>query len=88
MGLKIAIDDKKFAKGEDEIIGIQGLAAVPNGGSVVISDAEVAAWEEAHDMKVQDAFKDSDVVKVTNAADPKPEPEPEPVPNEEGGGES
>jgi len=85
MGLKIAFDDKKFAKGENEIIGIQGLAAAPNGGSVVIHDDDVKAWEESHDMKLKDAFKDSDIVKVTESANPKEVEEPVPTLETEGG---
>lgn len=73
MGLRISINDKKF--GKDEIISIQGIAAVPNGGSVVISDADAELWAQTHGRKLEDAFEDSETVKIAKAADPKPEEE-------------
>lgn len=78
MGLKISLDDKKFAKGD--VVGIPGLAAVPNGDSVIVSSADVEAWEEVRGVKLKDALEGS-AFKFAQAADPKEEEEPEPVPD-------
>jgi hypothetical protein len=72
VGLKISLDDKKFAK--DDVVAISGLAAVPNGGSVVVSDADLATWEEANGVKLKDAL-DGSAFKLAQAADPKVEEE-------------
>ncbi len=90
MGLKISLDDKKF--GKEDVVGIPGLAAVPNGGSVIVSDADLKAWEEQRGIKLKDALEGS-AFKTAQASDPKEEEEPEPISDreleaqEQGGGE-
>lgn len=70
MALKVEANHPALPEGTELDIGV---AAVPNGGSVIVSSQDAALYEKQHGTTIQEAFKNSDIFTVTSKGVAEPE---------------